>query len=410
MNILFYTEQDLTPMTGGIGRISSVLTGYFRQYYGWKVYSIYSKEVNPAFPVTETDGKICLRLHDRLAIRSGLAENYVKAAEYIAKYKIDVVIIQTSLDVVSKLKKQLRKIDCSAKIISVLHFNPGGDEWTSSMVSEMKRVKGIDSTSLKFLVKSLLSPIYNRMIHQATVSAYRTAYRDGDTVMLLSPAYINTYRKYAGISERDKFTALPNCLSFNEKYTIKDLQTKERIALVVARLTEGQKRISLILKIWKRIEENRETKDWHLMIVGEGEAKKMYQQMAEKLRLERCLFEGRQNPVDYYRRASIFLMTSLFEGFPMTLVEAQQFGCVPIVYDAFESLRDVVTDGRNGSIVLNNDEDQYVRTLVSLMTNDEWRQELAANALIDCQRFSQETICNQWKNKLEEICLRKERK
>lgn len=407
MNILFYTEQDLTPMTGGIGRITSVLTDYFRNTFGYRVYSIYSKEVNPSFPITETDGKICLRLHDRLGIRLYSRGNYMKAARYIADQQIDVVIIQTSLDVVKKLRERLQQIDYHVGVVAVLHFNPGGDEWTSSIVSEMNKVKGLNGASLKFLVKALAYPLYNQIIHRATVAAYRTAYREGNCVMLLSSSYVDAYREYAGISEQDKFVALPNCLSYREKCEVDSLQGKEHLVLVVARLTEGQKRVSLILKIWKKIEEYQYIKDWRLMIVGDGESREMYQQMVTELGLYRCSFEGQQNPIEYYRRASVFLMTSLFEGFPMTLVEAQQFGCVPVVYDAFASLKDVVTDEQDGIIVPNNDEKQFIESLTNLMEDNEKRCQLAVNALVNCQRFNQETICNQWKDFLEKICKKK---
>lgn len=406
MNILFYTEQDLTPMTGGIGRITSVLTDYFRNTFGYQVYSIYSKEVNPSFPITETDGKICLRLHDRLGIRLNCRINYVKAARYIAEQQIDVVIIQTSLDVVGKLRRALNRIDYHPVIVSALHFTPGTDERFVE-VQDIKRVKKISATSLKLIMKVATFPLYKRMIGYATRKAYRDAYRLGDKVLLLSGSYMNVYRKYAGIDDSSKFHIQPNCLSFNEEYQKEDLQYKEKIVLVVARLDERIKRISIMLRAWQQIERMSQYNDWSFYIVGDGDSKEYYEGLKQEMGLKRCFLEGRQQPAAYYRRASVFLMTSLFEGFPMTLVEAQQFGCVPVVYDAFTSLKDVVTDGQDGIIVSNNDEKQFVESLINLMEDNDKRRHLAVNALENCQRFSQETICNQWKDFLMKICKKK---
>ena len=45
--------------------------------------------------------------------------------------------------------------------------------------------------------------------------------------------------------------------------------------------------------------------------------------------LKQVDFEGKQNPVPYYRQASVCMLTSAYEGFAMILTEAQQTGAVP---------------------------------------------------------------------------------
>ena len=67
--------------------------------------------------------------------------------------------------------------------------------------------------------------------------------------------------------------------------------------------------------------------------------------------LKRVRFEGRQNPKRYYEEASIFMLTSSFEGWGLTLTEAQQFGCVPLAFYSYASLPDIITDGKNGFMI-----------------------------------------------------------
>lgn len=62
--------------------------------------------------------------------------------------------------------------------------------------------------------------------------------------------------------------------------------------------------------------------DWHLDIVGDGPDAAALKELAERLRLSNVSFEGFRNPAPYYRRASIFCMTSTFEGFGLVLPEA----------------------------------------------------------------------------------------
>lgn len=386
MNILFYTDYAISGMTGGIGRVTEILTDNFRHRLGWKVFSIYAAEARPECTGTATDGAVCLRLHDRLGVRCGLRKNYARAVAFAEEHHIDVIIIQTSLDVVGKLRNSLDKHGMNhVVIVFCLHFNPGGDEW---LVSNETYKNGI-----KEIVKFLISPVYNRWMHKSTIRHYKNAYKNADNVFLLSRTYVGEYMRYAGISDNHKFVDMPNPLSFSNISV--DFEKKEKVVLIVARLSERQKRISLALRIWQSIE--RIYDDWSMIIVGEGESRSVYEETIQELSIRRCMLVGLANPESYYRRASLFLMTSAFEGFPMTLVEAQQMGCVPVVYDSFSALRDVVEDGRNGRIVADGDEQVFIKTLSGLMDDDSRRAELARNAMRDCRKYSQENIIQRWK-------------
>lgn len=388
MNICFYTDQAISGMTGGIGRMTSVMTEFFRKKYGWKVFSIFAFDAKKECILTETDGAIKLRLHDRLNIRPDVLHNVNKAVQFIIQNHIDVVFIQTSLDVVKKLRKALDKANQPhIKIITELHFTPGKDEWPWQ----------------KGGLKGMLAPMRNQMIHHATRSAYRNAYKYADRVYVLSNGYLKGYQDYAGLKESQKLAAMPNCLSFSETYDTRQIAEKQHEVIVVARMEELSKRITLMLKIWQQVEQSGQAKDWTFKLVGDGPHLPMYKQMAQDLQLKQVSFEGRQNPIPYYKNASIFLMTSAFEGFPMTLIEAQQFGTVPVVFNSFETLSDVVCHERNGLIVPDGNLEMFTQQLLRLIGNQEMREEMAKNAAHDCQRFSQESICQNWKEQIENI-------
>ena len=87
----------------------------------------------------------------------------------------------------------------------------------------------------------------------------------------------------------------------------------------------------------------------------------------------------------------------------MTLMEAIPCGCVPIAFDSYSAVHDIIQSSRNGYIVPNNDIDEYVRVLQELMNNDTLRGELAENAQKDVMRFSRENIAKQWKTLLENL-------
>lgn len=379
MNVCFYTQQDITPYTGGIGRITSVLTEYFRKNFHWKVYSLYAEFSPEKYDKTETDGQLQGRLHDRYGMRRGIKANTKKAALFIKEHNVNVVIVQTSLDVVKKLRRATQRIGYDVKIIGALHFLPGSDIWAKPI------------------------PLHKAVITALTRRAYRNAYKYGEKVVLLSPQYIGLYKEFAGIADNDKFAAIPNALSFSETYDAESINLKKDIALVVGRMSEKEKRISLILDIWGEYEKQCPESGWQLCIVGDGKDLDGYKQRAKSLKLKNCTFTGSRNPVPFYKDAKLFLMTSNFEGFPMTLIEAQQFGAVPIAINTFAALTDVVTDGRNGIIVPKDDAEGFLKSMTDLMDNPEKLREMAANAISDCRRFSQQNVCKKWKELIENI-------
>ena len=391
-------------MTGGIGRATTVLNDYFRNHFGWKVYSIYAFEAKEDCVRAVNDGAIQLRLHDRLGLRR-LADNYKRAAAFIRQNQIQIVIIQTSMDVVAKLRKALDRDNLhDVKIISVLHYSPGTDEFPIS-VSVLKQDILKSKGFVKNILKGIIAPAYNWFEHYATVKAYQKAYSFGNAVIVLSDSYIPAYQDFAHLNENRKLFSIPNCLPFEYFITDAEIYAKSNSVLVVGRMVDFPKRISMILKMWKKIEQHPNIKDWNLDIVGDGPDLEMFKTLANELGLSRCSFHGRQDPINYYRRASLFFMASEFEGFPMTLVEAQMMGCVPIVFDTFSSLREVITDKVNGRIIPKDDSVSFVSSTIALMNNPAERYRLLKKGLEDCQQFSKKNVCDRWNNLFKSLSL-----
>ena len=162
-----------------------------------------------------------------------------------------------------------------------------------------------------------------------------------------------------------------------------------------------KKKISRALKIWKEIEKDCRFNDWTLELVGEGPNLDEYKQYASE-NLKRVKFFGKQEPKEFYQRASIFMMTSAYEGFGITLTEAQQFGCVPIVLNTFSAAKDIITDGQSGFLV--DSDRMFVKRLKSLMLDSEMRENMARTAIKSSQKFSKENVTAQWISLFNELC------
>ncbi|MDE7375070.1 MAG: glycosyltransferase, partial [Odoribacter sp.] len=71
-------------------------------------------------------------------------------------------------------------------------------------------------------------------------------------------------------------------------------------------------------------------------------------------------------------------------------------GTVPIAFDSYSALYDVVQHQRNGMIVRNGDIQEFVKMLTALMSSPQERSRLAANAREDCRQFAEGNMIQKW--------------
>ena len=218
-----------------------------------------------------------------------------------------------------------------------------------------------------------------------------------DMTVLLSDSFIPLYRKYVDCTE-SQITAIGNCVTFDERIPESGLQSKQKTLLVVSNMTEHAKRISAALDIWKRVSANEIAREWNLILVGDGHDLDYYRRKAKRMGLERCLFKGRQDPLPYYSKSSILLMTSAFEGFGMVIIEAQQMGCVPVVFESSSSVHDIIQDGYNGMIIPGFDRKLFAERLSHLMADNDRLNRMARNCIEPNDRFSGESIYTKWES------------
>ena len=79
------------------------------------------------------------------------------------------------------------------------------------------------------------------------------------------------------------------------------------------------------------------------------------------------------------KQCDIFLLPSLFEGLPVSLLEAMSFGLVPVVTDV-GSINTVVKNGETGVIVEMRSSVQIAEAVESLVQNDDLFERLSINS------------------------------
>jgi glycosyltransferase involved in cell wall biosynthesis len=385
MHILFLLR--LWPVYGGGETVTLCLANEMVKR-GWNVSILYFKDnIKEQLPFIDSRikavkiegidyGPFSTEKVSKLKTERQIVQDY--AIQFIHNNHIDVVMNQWwPLCFIDRLKKET-----NAKIIKVHHTTFYAPTF--------------DNNILKNKIKKLFFPLYQIYKRKKAVQTVTDTLSSVDRYVFLSTAFLKQFEEMVHYNNKGSLCAIPNPLVFNQFLSPEEIIRKENIVLIVGRMYEPPKKITRALRAWKHVEKNSISSNWKLQIVGEGPDLPMYKQLANELKLERVSFEGFQQPLPYYERAKIFLMTSAVEGFPMTLLEAQQQGIVPIVMDTFLSLHDIITSDFNGIITPNEDETIFAEAILSLMKDPKKLESLAQQALVSCKKFSVENIVDKW--------------
>lgn len=388
MNIAIYVSDGFNPKHGGIERVSSIETDIFRKL-GHNVFYVsrHPEDTKEFHPVAE---EVFLPMpHNDCA-----KENVDMFTEYVRSRSIDVILCQYPFEKGFTTLPYLVKKNTGVKLLYAVHQTP---DYTSLSIEETSCPILPSEKRLSRQVRRIMRILFKkqkRKSHDKKMGdILREVYEMGDGVILLSKEFMPIYQRLTHVTSAEKFFAIPNPNTYEPEQIVD--RDKENTLLFVGRLAI-EKRPEKVLTLWKRIQYR--FPDWNLKIVGAGELKEDLEILKRKMKLERCFIEGRQDPQPYYEKAKILLMTSDFEGFGMVLTEAMQNGTVPMAFNSFKALTDVIQDEKTGVIVNAFDLDEYEKKLVELMSDEDKRKRMAQAAKEDVKKFSRERITEHWEN------------
>lgn len=378
VRILIAINSKISLTGGGLERTTLNLQNFINNQEGYKAYGLYND--------FEFDSELYIK---------GVIEDPLDLRKIVIEKKIDIILFPAGPWYTDIGRDAVVGLEC--KIITAYHSKEGYESFIfyMNLISKLRNSSGL-SDNFKWLVKLVLAPLTKLLEKLKFKKLMQSSYEKSDAFVLLSDKFIKGFRKYYDLKDDEKICAIGNFLSFtNVNFDSSKLINKKNRILIVSRLQESQKSISTALYAWKELQET--FSDWHLDIVGDGIDKQYYIKLIGDLKLKRVNLHGKQIPNKFYEDASIFLMTSKIEGWGMTLTEAQQYGCVPIAVDTYESLHDILDN--NNSIIIPNDKyvvDNLKKSTALLMEDKSLRYNLAVNGLKDCQRFSREIIGEKW--------------
>ena len=147
--------------------------------------------------------------------------------------------------------------------------------------------------------------------------------------------------------------------------------------------------------------------DWQWDIYGSGDDK-IKEELVEQFNIGEVLsqvnFMGNVKGIDnIYPNHGIYVMTSRYEGLPLVLLEAKQYGLPIVSFNCPTGPSEIVIDGENGYLINDFDIEEMSNKICKLIEDKELRGRFSENSLNDTEKFSKERILQQWIHLIEEM-------
>lgn len=199
--------------------------------------------------------------------------------------------------------------------------------------------------------------------------------------------------------ELDNVIVIPNFIK-EIPSIFSNCDSKKVIAL--GRYTE-QKGFDLLIRAWKIVEERHP--DWKLDIYGSGNWE-FYQEMAISCGvMTLCCHPEESDVGNLYTNASIYVLSSRYEGFGIVLIEAQSYGLPVVAFSCPCGPKDIISD-TNGILVENGNVLQLAEGIIRLIENQKKRTEMGTLARINAQRYLVDSIMNKWLSLFNEVLVK----
>ena len=359
---MYFINQIEKP--GGIQRIIINKANYLTDVFGYTVYVCYlgNEGVVPAFMVSPNVKLVAIKNITRSSsfIRK-FFDVFILLRQLCSikrKYQLDIVINANTPLLSWIIPFLFNKIVC----ILELHFSYDGQKTMDKKLCGKNFIKSFFLDCLRRLV----FPKFSKIVALTEIDKQKWEYDN----MKVIPNFIDSLPVYKA--------------NFIDKRVIS-----------VGRLSE-EKGFDLLLLAWSYVKCN--YPEWHLDIYGDGPLRSKLQKLICDLNLEKVVhLRGWTNYVESeYLHSSFYVMSSLYEGFPMVLLEAMSWG-LPCISFNISGAASIIKDTEDGMLVSLQNIDDLAKAICFLIENEVVRRKMSDNAVQNVKRFERDNIMSQWK-------------
>jgi glycosyltransferase involved in cell wall biosynthesis len=364
MKILYCTDQLF--LHGGIEKITTNKLNYLSSISKYEIYLCTSQQMGNSFiyplnrEVNHFDLKI--KYNRKISYFSiinllKIFSHYVKFFQLCFKIKPDIIIS------VNNTPEQYFIPLIPLKFKSIKEFHSSGYNLNSKLISDFKTI---------FLNKLLGLYTLNILLNEDEVKYY----------------------------EFRNFKIIPNFIKITNNNL---LLPKEKVIISAGRLAPI-KQFEHIIEAWSKIE--RSSIGWRLEIYGDGDEVyiNQLQNLITLYELKNIkVLPGIKNIHEKFLNASIFVLSSKSDCFPMVLIEAMAAGMGIVSYDCPNGPRNILQDKYNGYLVEQDNIENLANKLKLLIDDPQLLKSFQINSLEKVNTFNQDKIMQIWENVFNEL-------
>ncbi|WLD22797.1 glycosyltransferase [Flavobacterium dauae] len=325
---------------------------------GYKVYII---ATNNIIEVGKIDSSFYFTLHTDKAFFNSFLKPY-RLHRFIKQKKIDLIIDNRSK--LSFLKTTIYEL-CFARI---------------------KKIKIIHSYNIKkylfdkYLVNNVLFGNYNKIV-------------------CVSKAIKNKVEIVTGWKNIDCiYNPIPKIHLSNADNEFADF----KYILFYGRFENESKNLLFLLNAYRQ--SNLPKENIHLFLMGKGKDQSIIEQKIKELQLDPFvkILSQRSQPFNVVSNALFTVLTSHYEGFPLTMIESLALG-VPVVCTNFQSGPDEIIIHKQNGLITSKDLSAFASALNKMIADKNLYENCCKNAKASVQQFSSNIIADKWQNLIVDI-------
>ncbi len=238
----------------------------------------------------------------------------------------------------------------------------------------------------------------------------RHLYPQADLVTTISEGIGTELSSLYGISEH-KLQVIPNPVDIARITTLGGAGMEHPwfglelpVVVAVGRL-HPQKGFGYLIRAFAAV---RNALPCKLIILGQGPQRRELEELITSLDLsdDVALVGFQANPYNYMRRATVFALSSLYEGFGIVLVEALALGVPVVATRCPVGPEEIVSDGLTGVLVPPADEGALAEALLRVLRDAELRRKLSTNGPHRAADFALERIVSQYEQVFQQLASR----
>jgi len=237
------------------------------------------------------------------------------------------------------------------------------------------------------------------------------SYRSADTIISLTDAMKKDMVEFFGVAGK-KVEVINNPVDIDfvqgmakeelDNHRLLSQQQKTPPIIIGMGAMEEQKGFTDLLEAFAVLREKVNSK---LVLLGQGEKLSDLRALTRKLNVaEDVYFEGFvPNPYKYLAKADLFVLSSLWEGFPNALVEAMTCGTPVVATKCPSGPEEIIDDEENGLLVPVGDRQRMVKAMERILKNPNLAEKLATGAQRRVQDFRLKKVVGEYEQVFREI-------